>query len=36
LAYDIHTQDGLRDAFVLDLRRMLETAVNDGTKTFGL
>mmetsp|Transcript_31688 Transcript_31688/g.41967 ORF Transcript_31688/g.41967 Transcript_31688/m.41967 type:complete len:262 (+) Transcript_31688:628-1413(+) len=30
LADEIHTEDGVRDALVLDLRRVLETAVNDG------
>ena len=36
LAEHVHTKDGLRDALVLHLGRMLEAAVNNGTKKLGL
>ena len=36
LADDVHTKDGLGDALVLDLGRMLETAIDDGTEAFRL
>lgn len=36
LADDIHTKDGLGNTFVLNFRRMLETAVDYGTEALGL
>jgi len=36
LTDDVHAEDGLGDALVLHLGRMLETAIDDGTETFGL
>jgi hypothetical protein len=36
LANNIHTENSLWDAFVLDLRGMLETAINNGSEAFGL
>jgi hypothetical protein len=36
LTNNVHTKDGLRNAFVLDLGRMFKSAINNSTKTFGL
>lgn len=36
LADDIHAKNCLGDAFVLNFGGVLETAVNNGTETFGL
>mmetsp|Transcript_31500 Transcript_31500/g.92397 ORF Transcript_31500/g.92397 Transcript_31500/m.92397 type:complete len:207 (-) Transcript_31500:60-680(-) len=36
LANDVHAEDGLGDALVLDLGGMLETAIDDGAEAFGL
>ena len=33
---DVHAEDGLRDALVLDFRRMFEAAVDDGPEDFRL
>lgn len=36
LAYDVHSENGLRNALMLHLRGMLKTAVHDGAETFWL
>jgi len=36
LANDVHAEDGLGDALVLDLGGVLETAIDDGAEAFGL
>ena len=36
LAQDVHTQDGLRNALVLDLGGVLEAAIDDGTQQLRL
>jgi hypothetical protein len=36
LAQDVHAEDGLRDALVLHLRRVLEAAVDDGAQELRL